>query len=163
RLDERHVALYVLDVCGHGVASALLSVSVRHQLSPTLSPTSLLRQPAADGGYRLVPPAELASELSRRFPLDPKTGQDFTLLYGILELESRELHFVTGGHPGPIHLSRTGGAVDLTCPSFPIGVVPGHAYDGRRLQLEPGDRLYFYSDGIPEAVNANHEQFGTAR
>src|SRR5439155_8130717 len=103
-LDDRHTAVYLLDVSGHGVAAALLSVSVRHALSAVSAAGSLLRQPVPGStGYGLVPPAEVAAELNRRFPIDPETSQYFTLLYGLLDRQTHEFRYVSAGHPGPVY------------------------------------------------------------
>ncbi len=163
-LDDNHVALYVLDVSGHGVAAALLSVSVRHFLSPMPSSSSLLRQPIP-GSFapRIVPPAEVALELNRRFPMDITTGQYFTLLYGVLHLPTQEFRYVSAGHPGPVHLPRAGEPALLTTPGLPIGLSEQASYEEQLLLLQPGDRLYLFSDGIPEACNAANEQYGLPR
>lgn len=164
RLDDRHVALYVLDVSGHGVAAALLSVSVRHFLSPMQSTISLLRRPIpGSSNHRLVPPAEVAEELSRRFPIDPITGQYFTLLYGILDVGTQEFRYVSAGHPGPAHLPRVGQPRLLTFPGFPIGIGTQATYEEQVLGLQPGDRLYLFSDGITETGNLQREHFGSRR
>ena len=163
-LDDRYVGLYVLDVSGHGVAAALLSVSVRHILSPLASSTSLLRQPiAGSSAYRLASPPEVAEQLNRRFPMNPATGQYFTLLYGILDRQARAFRYVAAGHPGPVYLPFGKGAVQLASPGLPIGISEAAAYEERVLPLGRGDRLYLYSDGIPEAFNANNQQFGSKR
>jgi sigma-B regulation protein RsbU (phosphoserine phosphatase) len=163
-LDDQHVALYSLDVSGHGVAASLLSVSVRHFLTPMPSAASLIRQPLpGTSTYRIAPPAEVVEQLNRRFLMDPETGQYFTLLYGILDLRTYKFRYVSAGHPGPIHLSRDGGAALLSLPGFPVGIFEGATYEERVLILDPDDRLYLYSDGIAEAFNANNEQFGSER
>src|SRR4029077_12738085 len=100
--DDDHVGLYVLDVVGHGAAAALLSVAVSRILCPP--PDSFLRRPLEGAeGYPLLPPAEVAVQLGRRFPWDSTTEQFFTLLYGVLNLRTREFRFVSAGHPSPIH------------------------------------------------------------
>ncbi len=163
-LDDKHAAVYMLDVSGHGVAAALLSVTVRHVLAPGASVSSLVRQPAPGGtGYRPTPPAEVVQELNARFPLDPATGQFFTLSYGVLDLETFAFRHVSAGHPGPVHMPRAGPARLLTAPGFPVGLVEAAVYQERVLQLEPGDRLYLFSDGIPEALGATGEAFGGER
>lgn len=163
-LDDRYVALYLLDVSGHGVAAALLSVTVRHVLSPTLTSSSILRQ-AVPGTSHFIPtpPAEVARELNSRFPTDSATGQYFTLLYGVLDLQSFEFRYVCAGHPGPVHLPSTAEPIREKVSGFPIGLVEDATYDERVLQLRPRDRLYFYSDGIVEATNPSGESFGIAR
>jgi sigma-B regulation protein RsbU (phosphoserine phosphatase) len=162
-LDHERVALFVLDVSGHGLAAALLSVTVRHFLSPLPSKASLLRRAQAGIDDRVVPPAEVAEELNRRFPMDFAIGQFFTLLYGILDLCRREFRFISAGHVGPIHVPRQGPPALLSSPGFPIGVTEEPKFEERAVTLAPGDRLYLYSDGIVEAMNSNFEQFGPAR
>ena len=167
RLDERYVGLYLLDVSGHGVAAALLSVTVSRFLSPVRDPASLLwwREETDGSGvthYRLQPPARVAARLSERFPFDDKTGQFFTLVYGLLDLHTHRLRYVSAGHPGVIHVARQGAARIIEVSGYPIGVAPDE-YDEHEVELAPGDRLYVYSDGVPEAMDANDNTFGTDR
>jgi len=164
QLDEKHVGLMVLDVSGHGVPAALLSVTLSRTLSPSLDGTSVLKKPApAPEGYRIVPPSEVAAELNRRFAWQESTDQYFTLLYGILGIETGELRFVCAGHPSPIHVPREAEPTYVKASGFPIGVLEDADFEEQFMQLEPGDRLYLYSDGIPEADNASHELFGEDR
>jgi phosphoserine phosphatase RsbU/P len=158
-LDDRHAALYLLDVSGHGVAAALLSVSVRHFLTP-LPGAGPARVGGTDGP--LTSPAAVAAELNRRFPMDGATGQFFTLLYGTLDLRTHEFRYVSAGHPGPVHLPRGAAPVLLQGSGLPIGVSET-PYQEHALALRPGDRLVLYSDGLPEAYNAADEQFGSDR
>ena len=142
QLDDDHVGLYVLDVVGHGAAAALLSVAVSRLLSPT--PDSFLLRPLEGAeGYRLLPPAEVAVQLGRRFPWDSTTEQFFTLLYGVLNLRTREFRFVCAGHPSPIHLPRDSAEPRmLTGPgALPIGLAE-ETYEEQVVALQPGDRLY---------------------
>jgi sigma-B regulation protein RsbU (phosphoserine phosphatase) len=167
RLDERHVGLYLLDVSGHGVAAALLSVTVSRFLSPVRDPASLLwwREEADGSGvtrYRLQPPARVAARLGERFPFDDKTGQFFTLVYGLLDLHTHRLRYVSAGHPGVIHVPRGGTTRMIEVSGYPIGVAPDE-YDEHEVELAPGDRLYVYSDGVPEAMDAADNPFGADR
>jgi sigma-B regulation protein RsbU (phosphoserine phosphatase) len=158
QLDENHVGLYVLDVVGHGVASALLSVTVSRLLQPHAFTSSMVRQ-LGDGTRppRLVPAAEVAEQLSRFFPDDP--GQYFTLLYGILSLDTQEFRFVSAGHPGPVYVSRDGRPTLLEVSGLPIGL--GEAsYAEHAVPLQPGDRIFLYSDGLTDVMNEQGEKFG---
>jgi sigma-B regulation protein RsbU (phosphoserine phosphatase) len=159
-LDDRHAALYLLDVSGHGVAAALLSVSIRHFLTPL--PGSGVSG-ASRSGQALASPKQVAAELNRRFPMDAVTGQFFTLMYGILDLQTHEFRYASAGHPGPLHLPRGAAPALLTSSGLPIGVSEEPRFEEHVLGLHPGDRLYLYSDGIPEAFNAVDEQFGSDR
>lgn len=162
-LDEDRVGLYVLDVVGHGFAAALLSVAVSRVLTPSRD-SFLVRPSAEPPGYRILAPREVAAQLNRRFPFDSATEQFFSILYGVLDLRTRELNFVTAGHPGPIHVPHGSDAprVIVSRERAPIGI-GDRAYPEHSMLLEPGDRLVIYSDGIPDAQNAAAEAFGTAR
>ncbi len=170
-LDDDKVGLYVLDVSGHGVASSLLSVTLSRMLSPPSDPLSLLARTADDhlgpttgASVRgsLLPPAEVADELTRRFPFDVATGQYFTILYGVLDVTAGAFEYVTAGHPGLIHLPVGAPARLLDVPGFPIGLAPSE-YESQHLRLEPGDRLYLYSDGVTEAMNGADALYGPDR
>jgi sigma-B regulation protein RsbU (phosphoserine phosphatase) len=158
-LDRDHVGLYLLDVSGHGVAAALLSVTLSQLLAPTRGEASILVRTCPGREDEPVPPAEVAAHLNRRFPWNPDTEQYFTLSYGILNHTTGEFRYVSAGHPGPLHVPPEGEAVFVEAPSLPIGVGEG-PYKERTLRLEPGSRLYLYSDGIPEGTNAAEEPFG---
>src|SRR5207237_1135226 len=122
-LDPQHIALYLLDVSGHGVAAALLSVTLGRFLSPPRDPSSLLvRRHKPAPGTAIVPPAEVARALNQHFPWDPATEQFFTILYGILNVDTGIFRYVSAGHPGPVHLPRDGDAAVRDGPSLPIGV-----------------------------------------
>jgi phosphoserine phosphatase RsbU/P len=162
-LGEHHVAMYVLDVVGHGVAASLLSVAVSRVLTP--SPDSFLMRPTAEPpGYRLLPPGEVAGQLNRRFPFDSNTEQFFSLLYGTLDLQTLEWRFVCAGHPGPIHIGHGGASPRLIAAHerLPIGI-GDRTYPEHLMKLEPGDRLFIYTDGISEAMSPSQEPFGTQR
>jgi phosphoserine phosphatase RsbU/P len=159
-LGNGKVALYILDVSGHGVSAALLLVTLSRLLSPPSEPSSILipDQEALDQ-TDVTPPAEVAEELNRLFPYDTATEQFTTLLYGVLDVSTGDFRYVSAGHPGPLHLPAAGGPVILDSPGFPIGLAE-EPYEERCLHLAEGDRLYLYSDGLPDAMNRAGERFG---
>jgi phosphoserine phosphatase RsbU/P len=165
-LDDRHAGLYVFDVSGHGVASALLSVSLSRVLSPPSDPSSVLR-PDANGGGAVptggpTPPADVAARLNRMFPFDEATEQFFTMVYGVLDVATGEFRYVSAGHPGLVHVPAAGEGRILDHRSFPIGLAQ-RPYEECTLAMAPGDRIYLYSDGIPEATDADGRVFGGHR
>jgi phosphoserine phosphatase RsbU/P len=162
-LGDGRVGLYILDVSGHGVSSALLSVTLSRLLSPPSDPSSILIRDQSDRCPRdFTPPSEVADRLNRLFPFDTATEQFATLLYGILDVSTGNFRHVSTGHPGPLHLPANGTPLILESPGSPIGLAD-EAYDERALHLAEGDRLYLYSDGLPETMNVRGEQFGNAR
>ncbi len=164
QLDETHMGIYILDVSGHGVPAAMLSVTLSHLMSPQPGQSSILKQRTGRSPeYRLVGPAEVAGQLNRQFPMDPVKLQYFTLVYGILDMETNEFRYVVAGHPGPIHLLRGSGTAVLDFSGVPIGTFEDADYTEYTVTLKSGDRLYFYSDGITEATNASDELFGSKR
>lgn len=162
-LCDGNVGLYILDVSGHGVASALLSVTMSRLLSPPSDPSSILIQHREAGnGFSITPPAEVAGHLNRLFPFDTVAEQLTTMVYGILNTISGEFRFVSAGHPGPVHLPAASPPVILESQGFPIGLTDD-AYQERSVYLKTGDRLYLYSDGVTEAMNHAGKQFGIGR
>lgn len=162
-LDEHHVAFYVLDVSGHGVPAALLSVTLSRLLSPSEQDSGLLVRKNDQGERLIVSPAEVANQLNRRFPLEETTEQYFTILYGIVNIQSRKMRFVSAGHPEVLYLPATGQSQIIETSSMPIGFSEFFTYEERELQLAPGDRIFLYSDGIVEARNPAGELWGKER
>ena len=163
QFDDDRVGFYVLDVVGHGIAAALLSVAVSRMLSPV--PDSFLVRRESNGtGYRLLPPAAVGDELNRRFPWDRATEQFFTLVYGMLDVATGKLTFISAGHPPPIVLARDAASAVIVTGDYglPVGVEE-RPYVEHTLQLAPGDRVYCYSDGFTEAMTADHRPFTTQR
>ena len=111
-LGDGKVGLYILDVSGHGVASALLSVTLSRLLSPPSEPSSILIR---DGDVRdrfdITPPAEVAARLNRLFPFDPATEQFATMVYGVLDACDRgvPLRLRRAPRPGASALRRRSG------------------------------------------------------
>jgi sigma-B regulation protein RsbU (phosphoserine phosphatase) len=161
RLDERHLGLCVLDVSGHGVAGALLAVASSHLLARLASALPGRGLPGPRDGTALLPPAQVAGQLSKHFA-GGALGQPFMLLYGILDLDTGEFRFVSAGHPGPVHVRRGAAPVRLETSGLPVGVGTA-SYDEQAVNLRPGDRLVFYTDGATEARNKDGEHFGIRR
>ncbi|HQT95590.1 MAG TPA: response regulator, partial [Thermoanaerobaculaceae bacterium] len=124
-LDDRHVGVFVVDVSGHGVPAALLSVTVSRLLSRTTDGCPLVRRGSnGSSAFEIVPPAEVAAELTNRFPFDPETRQYFTCVYGVLDCQTGEFRYVCAGHPGPVHLPNGRPPVRLQHAGRPIGLLP---------------------------------------
>jgi sigma-B regulation protein RsbU (phosphoserine phosphatase) len=162
QLNDDSVGIYMLDVCGHGVPAALLSVTLSRVLSH-MGEEAVLKRRGLTGDYHVAAPPDVADTLNRRFPMDPETNQYFTFAYGVLDVTAREFKYVTAGHPGPIHLPCGKEPVFHDGAGFAIGWFPNPQYEERTIQLQPGDRLYFYSDGVTDAKGTGVDMFERER
>jgi sigma-B regulation protein RsbU (phosphoserine phosphatase) len=164
-ITDRYIGLYVLDVSGHGIPSALLSVAVSRSLSPHLRQGSVVVDLNEHSPVpRVVAPAEVAKRLNSSYRMDENNGLFFTLQYGVIDLVERTLRFVSAGHPDPIRVDRSGSAEFLSCGGGPpIGVVEDADYEDAVIDLRIGDRIVLYSDGVYEQANGYAEPFGRER
>lgn len=138
-LDAEHFAIYLLDTSGHGVGSCLLSVSagdiLRHRILPQVD---------------FLNPAAVLEALSSIFPLDSKTGKYFTIWYGIYHLPTRRITFAGAGHPPALMVRSESNQVEELPSCGPFIGLDGMTYENATAQLQSGDRLYLYSDGVYE-------------
>ena len=167
-IDERYLVAYVLDVSGHGVPAALLSVSAMHALEPVPAETSIIRNtaPAPNRGDlgTVQFPARVASELNRRFRAGENDGRYLTMVLCVLDTITGRLRVASAGHPPPV-LLRDGAVVEIPdVGGFPIAMLDDAEYEDAAVQLNPGDRLCLFSDGVLEQPDGGVvEQFGRKR
>lgn len=163
-LDDRRVGLYVLDVSGHGASAALLAVSLGRLMSAGRGHSCLFEaDPDTPDKYALAAPARVARFLNQSNPTDTDVTQFFTLVYGILDVPSREFRYVAAGHAGPLVVPRVGEPVRHDSSGQPIGLFEDAIFEEERLVLEAGDRLYLLTDGVTEACSPQDEEFGAER
>jgi|694.fasta_scaffold27212_1 sigma-B regulation protein RsbU (phosphoserine phosphatase) len=144
-LDKNHFCFYLLDVCGHGVGAAVLSISVMNVLrSQTLPHTNFLD------------PASVLKELNAAFPMEKHNGMFFTIWYGVYNLTKREIVYSSGGHPPAILITGTSDenvkTVELKTPSLVIGGMPDVQFESRSIKLEKYAKLFLFSDGVYEII-----------
>jgi sigma-B regulation protein RsbU (phosphoserine phosphatase) len=159
-MQERYLVFYHLDVAGHGIPSALLSVTLNQLLSPQPGSPMVRFDPKLEL-KRIVPPVDVICELNRRF--QPQGDGYFTMIYGVLDTKTREVRFCQAGHPSPLKTSQDGTVTTIGDGGFPVGLWPDMTYEETTMKLLPGDRLLLYSDGVlgcvnPEGVGYSVEQ-----
>jgi serine phosphatase RsbU (regulator of sigma subunit) len=146
----KSLGLVIADVSGKGVPAALHMANLRN----------LTRFSASQGGG---PMNVLKRVNAAAFP-DLKGESFVTLLYGELNLSTRELVFVSAGHDPILWSKASGGVEGVRAKGMPIGVAEPEDFDfivaESRLTLAKGDTLFLYTDGVTEAMNGKHEQFG---
>jgi sigma-B regulation protein RsbU (phosphoserine phosphatase) len=143
------IALVVGDVSGKGVGAALLMANIQASLRTRFALGQDL--------------ASLARELDADIGASTPDAVYATLFVGLLDAEHRTLHYVNAGHNPQCLLRVTGGLERMEATGMPIGLLAGHGYDERRVELSAGDLLFFYTDGCVEAEGPTGEMFGTAR
>lgn len=163
-LDGRRLGVYILDVSGHGVAAALLSVTLSHMLS-VVPGRSFLYQPCPENPSQdcIAPPVQVATRLNRHFAKATGVSQFFTMIYGILDTEAAQFRYVSAGHLSPVHFRNGVARPILETGGVPLGLFPGATYQEDLITLSKGDRLYLCTDGILEAESPAEEQFGVER
>lgn len=161
-LDERQMGFYLLDVSGHGVPAAMLSVTLSMVLSPEAAGASpLKRYNAAAGAFDAATPEEVVKHLNQRF--QSKDDRYFTMLYGVIDHCTGDLEITQAGHPNPVLIRGGRELCVLGEGGAPVGLWPDMEFDTIRERLGPGDRLVLYSDGVIECANLQGELFGEPR
>ncbi|WP_305043370.1 PP2C family protein-serine/threonine phosphatase [Geoalkalibacter sp.] len=161
RLDEDTVLAYLFDVSGHGVSSAMVGVSVHQSLSPHsghIVKQRLDRPP----WYRIPAPAEVMAALEAEFPFE-RFEKFFTIAYLLLDIHGGRVRYCNAGHPPPILLRADGRLETLQVGGGLIGLSEVGPFAEGEARLNPGDRLYLYSDGIVEHGSDGREMFGEER
>jgi phosphoserine phosphatase RsbU/P len=142
-LDDDHFAFYLLDVSGHGVGSALLSVSAMNALRSQALPQT---------DFRL--PGQVLEALNNAFQMDQQNGLFFTIWYGVYHKSTRRIDYSGGGHPpgllfhGPSREQIKFEVLEASGPM--VGAVPDLEYQTSSVSLDSFANLYVYSDGAYE-------------
>ena len=159
-IDDDHICFYMLDVAGHGVSAAMLSVT----LSKILTPSHQISQPLkyfvpVPPHYEITPPAMVMQELNKRFQNGNDAMEYFTMIYGIIDARSDRITMSQAGHPSPIYVQRGAKATFVGTGGFPVGMITDVEYEEHTIDFKVGDRLFIYSDGVTECTNAKNKQF----
>ena len=160
RHDDSSLDVIVGDVMGKGIPAALLGAATKSHFLKALSD---LMGTSKDG--QLPEPREIVM-LAHAQLVRHLIGLDsfVTLCYARLDVNRRILDLVDCGHTGIVHWhAKTGTCEVLHGDNLPLGVREGEIYDQRSIPFEPGDSLFFYSDGITEARNPAGDFFGETR
>jgi sigma-B regulation protein RsbU (phosphoserine phosphatase) len=142
-IDGEHYALYLLDVCGHGVGSALLSITVANTLRSGALQNTDFRSPEA-----------VLSSLNQAFQMENQNGLYFTIWYGVYHRPTGTLRYASAGHPPPILVrgagEQRGKAEPLPGVGCPVGILPDFLYESNECTLAGPARLFLFSDGAYE-------------
>ena len=149
RFSNTRMGICVGDVSGKGLTAALLMSNLQAAFRAFATAEAT--------------PAEVCGKLNAFIAGNVAPGKFITFFYAVLDVERRVLVYENAGHC-PALLLRAEGCTEFLCGHGAVlGVIPEWVYADERLQLGPGDRLFFYTDGVTEAENAAAEEFGNER
>jgi sigma-B regulation protein RsbU (phosphoserine phosphatase) len=147
-VDEDHFAIYLIDVSGHGVGAALLSVSVMNVLRSQSLP-----------GTDFTDPEQVLASLNMAFPGEENNDMFFTIWYGVYNKSTRELTYASGGHPPALFFDKAHAgdphATLLRTANNAIGAMPDASYEKGKHLIKEQTQLYVFSDGVYEVEKAD--------
>jgi len=149
-IDDNNFAMYLLDVCGHGVGAALLSISAMNVLrSGSLANTDF------------TDPSSVLFGINNAFPMEQQNNKFFTIWYGVYNKQTRELKYSSGGHPPSILIhgknENEKETLELRNKNLAIGYLPGFEFKSGSVIVEKFNKLFLYSDGVFEVKKPDGE------
>ncbi len=150
RIDDDRIGFVIADVSGKGVPAAIFMAVSR----------TLIRATAIRG----VSPSECMSYSNRLLEKESVNCMFVTVFYGIYQLSTGQINYCNAGHNSPYLIKADGTSVALPISIDPIvGVIEDAEFHDKQIQLEQGDTLLLFTDGVTEAMNSQLEEFGEQR
>jgi sigma-B regulation protein RsbU (phosphoserine phosphatase) len=147
-VDQDHFAIYLIDVSGHGVGAALLSVSVMNVLRSQSLPQTDFKDPE-----------QVLASLNVAFPSEENNDMFFTIWYGVYNKSTRELTYASGGHPPALFFEKApvgdSNATLLRTTNNVIGAMPEETYKKDKHIIGEQNKLYIFSDGVYEVEQSD--------
>lgn len=142
KLDNDNLVIYLLDVSGHGVGSALMSISA----------LNVMRSQSLRANFSK--PSQVLTALNDAFQMTEHGDKYFTMWYGVYNYTTRQLVYATAGHPPGILLHQTSDTSiqvkQLGEPGLPVGMLEESFFEDSEMEIEPDSTLYIFSDGAYE-------------
>lgn len=142
-IDEENFAMYLLDVCGHGVGAALHSVTVVSSIKNMILPD-----------VDFLKPSGVLEALNNTFPMEKHNFNNFSIWYGVYNIKTHELRYSSGGHPPAIliqdHNTKNREIRYLRTAGIALGSLENQKYKEDSIKIDNNNRLYIFSDGVYE-------------
>jgi len=151
-LDGGHFALYLLDVCDHGVGPALLSVSVLNVLRSQSLPNTDFHVPS-----------QVLYMLNETFQMENHNNLYFTMWYGVYNKSTGVLEYSSAGNAQALLFDGAGGCADISTPNMLVGGMPDITYKSSSVAITAPARLYIFSDGVHEVHLPDNTLWGQDR
>ncbi len=150
QVNSNTFSFFIGDVCGKGIPAAIFMAS-----SLSIIKSQALANPDPSNVMRLA---------NKMIAEDAQHGMFVTVFYGSFDIETRVFKFTNAGHTLPfLFRTSTSSCASLFNTNFPLGVFDPFSFQESEMQLEPGDTLILYTDGVTETLNAAREQFSFER
>jgi sigma-B regulation protein RsbU (phosphoserine phosphatase) len=146
RLSEHQTAVCIADIAGKGLPAALLMSSLQAALKPLM--------------WQKLAPRELCQRLNRILCDVTPVGKFISFFYAVLDSVNHRLTYCNCGHNPPLLVRADGSTTELEAAGAVLGQFPQWSYEQSELQMQAGDKLLIFTDGLVEACNANDEFFG---
>jgi len=156
-LDETHLGFYMLDVSGHGVPAAMVTVSVAQLMTPHSG--YLKKRVPSPPFYQIVSPREVLKALDAEYPFE-RFNKFFTIVYLLLDLAQQKIVYSSAAHPPPLLLHRDRSLEIMDKGGTIIGLNGVVPFEQEEKQFLPGDKIILYTDGVVEYLNQEEEPFG---
>ena len=153
-ISESRIGVYSIDVSGHGIASALMTARIAGLLSGATPERNLALKQGADGALEMRHPESICRALNNHLINEMDTEHYLTAMMADCDLETGLIRVAQAGHPPAIVMSADGRTRFAGEGGMPVGLLPGPLFDSFEVQLEPGDRLFMFSDGLDECPGA---------
>ncbi len=156
KLDEQNIGMYIGDVSGHGVSAAMLTVFLNQSVKT-------VREAKGDV-FEIMKPSEVLRNLYEAYnKLNLKDDIYLVLIYGIYDIKTKELTYSSAGmNTQPVIIKHDGKVQELDIKGFPIcklkDIFPAHYMDSK-VQLDSGDKILLYTDGLIEAKDTRNERY----
>jgi sigma-B regulation protein RsbU (phosphoserine phosphatase) len=152
------VAIYAIDVSGHGIASALLTARIAGYLTDGTPARNVAFEAVPGQGFRVRPPDQVAQTLNELMVSELKSDLYFTMTLAYVDQGTGDVQIAQCGHPNPAVIASDGAVRFHGTGGLPIGLVTDATYETHRFKIAPGERLVLYSDGFTECRDAADEE-----
>jgi phosphoserine phosphatase RsbU/P len=149
KFSDRKVGVCIGDVVGKRLSAALLMANLQASFRAFAS--------------EMISPGSLAGKLNDVLCNNIAADKFITFWYGMIDVHEGKLSYAGAGQWPPVLFRKSGEAIFLREGGTPLGIFPGQSYDDTGAELESGDHLLLYTDGLTEATNSDGEEFGEAR
>ena len=144
RLDEQHIGFYVADAVGHSMPAALLTMFLKQ---------ALVMRKTKGSDYKIFVPADVMTTLNNKMSDQNISGCLFaTCCYGLLNIRTMQMTYCRAGHPYPILIRNGEQPIQLQAQGGLLGVFADSKFEQETIQLNKGDKLVIYSDGLDSII-----------